>query len=174
MAEESSTLDSVLKGLLGFTGGVAQRNLVGSILMSGLRGGILGSRAGEAAPAEPGAWAPYLEALTGLGAGQGYAPAKAPPNTQALLSPGQNVLGSFSPGGMLEQMRQMQAMGAEVPAGSFTPAGSTMGSVHGMPVPKALDLGPYPPPMPGTKPKALPAQAAIDELLYGRVSPRMR
>jgi hypothetical protein len=83
MAEESSGLDSVLKGLLGFTGGVLQRHRLGNVLMSGLRGGVLGSRSGETAPAEGGDLSAYLGALTGLPADKGWAAAAAPAPTGA-------------------------------------------------------------------------------------------
>ena len=61
-----------LRGLLGAVGGIAQRNKVGNIVMSGLRGGLMGARAGQEAPTEFSVGDSLLGAFAGFPAGMGY------------------------------------------------------------------------------------------------------
>lgn len=130
MADESSGFDSVLKGLLGFTGGVLQRNLVGNILMSGLRGGVLGSRSGEVAPEDPNSgWGAYLGALTGLPSDAGWSKALPTPQAGTVSNPVLNdwVKGqspstqAFLPAFMKNPMLAQAAMDAAPTPGSADP-----------------------------------------------------
>ncbi|MCA9553013.1 MAG: hypothetical protein KC933_23455 [Myxococcales bacterium] len=144
MADESSGFDSVLKGLLGFTGGVLQRNLVGNILMSGLRGGVLGSRSGEAAPEDPNSgWGAYLGALTGLPSDAGWSKALPAPQPNPVASEwlqgksAQNpALQAFLPSFMTNPMLSWgAAMDAAAPTpGSADPFAGAGGPVFAKPV----------------------------------------
>lgn len=116
MADESSGLDSVLKGLLGFTGGVLQRNLVGNILMSGLRGGVLGSRSGEAMPEDPNSGVgAYLGALTGLPSDKGWASASLPA-PKANVGGGMYNPAAWLPAFMQNPMLMQAGMSGAAPA----------------------------------------------------------
>lgn len=137
MAEESG-FDSVLKGLLGFTGGVLQRHRLGNVLMSGLRGGVLGSRSGEAMPEDPNSGAgAYLGALTGLPADRGWAAAMAPPSAQNVaMDMGNPALSAWLPAFMKNPMLMQAGMdAAQAPAGP-NPFGSPSkgGDVFAKPV----------------------------------------